>query len=275
MNPEITREAVRSHYDRLSLFYRWLWGEHIHHGFWENGETPAEAQSKLIQRLVARAQIPHGARVLDVGCGFGGSAMWLARELDCSVLGITLSPAQAAIAERKVRAAGLSDRARFEVRDANHLDALRPQSFDVVWVVECSEHLPDKARFVRQCAHLLRPHGVLALAAWLAVGSSPSASNRVEEICRGMLCPSLGSMRDYTDWLAESGFEEIIADDVTENVEKTWEIGEAILRRPLVRALLPWMGKQTRQFARTFPLIRQAYATGAMAFGLFTARKYP
>src|SRR3954468_14084158 len=95
--------AIRDHYDRLSPFYARFWGEHIHHGLWQDGESPAEAQQKLVEELAQRAGIPHATRVLDVGCGMGGSAFWLARELGCSVFGITLSPVQVAIATKRAR----------------------------------------------------------------------------------------------------------------------------------------------------------------------------
>ncbi|RYD68841.1 MAG: methyltransferase domain-containing protein, partial [Verrucomicrobiaceae bacterium] len=87
-------QDVRAHYDLLSPLYRWLWGEHIHHGYWEHDEPRKVAQTQLIARLAARAEITPGSRVLDIGCGIGGSSLWLARELGCEVLGITISPAQ-------------------------------------------------------------------------------------------------------------------------------------------------------------------------------------
>lgn len=65
-------DGIREHYDRVSVYHRAFWGEHIHHGYWENGESPAMTQVKLVERLAARARMPHGARVLDVGCGWGG-----------------------------------------------------------------------------------------------------------------------------------------------------------------------------------------------------------
>src|SRR5262245_65578665 len=85
---------IRRHYDRLALFYRAFWGEHIHHGYWEDEESPETAQEQLVARLAERAAIPPGAHVLDVGCGFGGSAFWLARHRGCGVTGITISPVQ-------------------------------------------------------------------------------------------------------------------------------------------------------------------------------------
>src|SRR6516164_6753789 len=149
-------DAIRTHYDRLAFFYR---------GYWEDEESPRTAQEQLVARLAERADVPQGAQVLDVGCGFGGSALWLARHRGCAVTGITISPVQVQRAAEQARAEHLDDRVRFLVMDANRLD-LPPASFDVVWVVECSEHLADKAGFLGACARALRPGGKLALCAW-------------------------------------------------------------------------------------------------------------
>lgn len=51
-----TTDAVRDHYDRVSVYYRALWGDHIHHGYWEGDESPAEAQVKLVENLAARRE---------------------------------------------------------------------------------------------------------------------------------------------------------------------------------------------------------------------------
>ena len=154
--------AIRNHYDQLSFFYRLFWGDHIHHGYWEDDEAPAAAQENLIARLAERAAVPRGGHVLDVGCGLGGSSFWLARHLGCSVQGITISPAQCAMAATRAREEGLSERVSFAVVDANRLE-LPAESFDAVWVIECSEHLADKADFLRRAARVLRPGGRLVL----------------------------------------------------------------------------------------------------------------
>jgi tocopherol O-methyltransferase len=267
------REAIRTHYDQLSFFYRLFWGDHIHHGWWEGDEPPAAAQENLIAELARRARIARGARVLDVGCGLGGSSLWLARNRDCSVLGITLSRVQASAAAERARQEGLDGRATFAVHDANRLD-LPPESFDAVWIIECSEHLEDKPGFFRSCARVLKPGGRLALCAWLGnPDRGPLHAALVTEVCRGMLCPSLASLDDHVRWMQAAGFEEVEAEDVTRRVEKTWVLCEAILHGPEIGPLLPAVDESTRDFLGVFGTMRRAYATGAMGYGMFTASR--
>lgn len=266
--------AVRDHYDRISVFYRAFWGDHIHHGYFEDHESPARAQVKLIERLAERAAIPKGASVLDVGCGVGGSARWLASHLDCTVLGITLSPVQARMATEAAQREGLGDRVRFDVKDAHALD-FPAETFDAVWVIECSEHLEDKRAFIQACHRVLRPGGTLALCAWLSAERFESAEHArlVEEVCAGMLCPSLARMGDYVRWLHEAGFAAISAEDLTQRVKATWQLCGRIAERPEVRLLTQLSDQQTREFVRSFAAIRHAYDTGAMAYGMLAARK--
>jgi tocopherol O-methyltransferase len=266
-------DSVRIHYDRLAFFYRTFWGEHIHHGYWESDETPEAAQIQLTARLAERAGVPSGAHVLDVGCGFGGSSRWLARQRDCRVTGITISPVQLKRASKLARAEGLADRVRFLIHDANHLD-FPPESFDVVWIIECSEHLEDKARFVESCARALKPGGSLALCAWLDADTGRAEDAQlVAEVCHGMLCPSLGRAADYTNWMRAAGFEEVVFEDVTRRVEKTWDLCLPVVERPAMRALRWLMDKNTKAFVLSFQAIRRAFKEGAMSYGMFTTRK--
>jgi tocopherol O-methyltransferase len=273
MTPDQLVDAIRTHYDQLAFFYRAFWGDHIHHGYWEGEESPATAQVQLLARLADRAAIPNGARVLDVGCGVGGPALWLARQRGCRVTGITISPVQCELATQQAQAEKLDDRVRFLVMDANRLD-LPASNFDAVLVIECSEHLDDKADFLRACAGVLRPGGVIALCAWLSAEHPGHEQSRlIGEVCRGMLCPSLASLRDYSGWLRAAGFDGVVAEDITRRVEKTWDHCTALLERPEIRAFWPLLDEQTRAFVESFATIRRAYSEGAMAYGMFTARK--
>jgi tocopherol O-methyltransferase len=269
----ITVESIRQHYDRLSPLYRMFWGDHIHHGYWMGEQTASEAQIALVRTLADRAGIPSGSHVLDVGSGLGGSAVWLARERQCSVVGLTISPVQLGIAQRQANDAGLIDRVQFRLEDANSLDY--PESFDVVWVVECSEHLFDKADFIRRTAAALRPGGLLALCAWLKADGleSPEQHDTLNRVCRAMLCPSLASKTEYRRWMLEAGFSVGSAEDITTAVSKTWDFCLKIAERPVVQRIVRSAGSDTLQFVSSFSDMAHAYATGVMSYGMFTAVK--
>jgi tocopherol O-methyltransferase len=116
---KISADAVRWHYDLMSFAYRVFWGEHLHHGLFLMGsESPRQAQIRLLELCSTLANVRQRSNVLDVGCGSGGTAIYLARNFQCNVDGLTLSPIQARIVPRKVAHAGISDRVHLQVGDA-------------------------------------------------------------------------------------------------------------------------------------------------------------
>jgi tocopherol O-methyltransferase len=267
-------DEIRKHYDRLSFLYRMFWGEHLHHGYWENDESVPRAQVQLMERLAEQAAVPRGASVLDIGCGLGGSAFWLASQYDCQVTGITISPVQARMGTRKAKARGLSDRVRFQVTDAN-LWQPQPESTDVIWVMESSEHFRDKKDFFERCAVALKPGGILAVCAWLRRDGPVRSDDQelVATIGEAMLSASLDTLTDYKTWMMRAGLVVETAEDITEKIAPTWEHCSRIAERFPVKWLLRFTDAPTRRFVKSFPLMRQAYAKGAMAFGLFAAKK--
>ena len=269
---------VRKHYDRLSFLYRMFWGEHLHHGYWQGcenrDETPAQAQIQLMEQLAQRAAIPRRASVLDIGCGVGGSALWLADRFGCKVTGMTISPVQAGMATRQAKARGLAGRVVFEVKDANRWQP-EPASFDVVWIMESSEHFPDKKHFFERCAIALKPGGTLAVCAWLRRDGPmpPDEQQLVAAIAEAMMSASLDSLGSYSQWMRDAGLSVITADDMTRHVEPTWAHCARIGNNPAVKFFVRFTDGPTRRFVRAFPLMQEAYASGAMAFGLFVAKK--
>jgi tocopherol O-methyltransferase len=267
-------DRVRKHYDRLSFLYRMFWGEHLHHGYWNGGETVEQAQIQLMEQLAQRAGIPRGAKVLDIGCGVGGSALWLADQFGCQVTGMTISPVQAKMATRKAKARGLSERVRFEVNDANQWEP-EPETFDVVWIMESSEHFPDKKHFFERCASALKPGGTLACCAWLRRDGAlrPAEQKLVATIAEAMMSASLDSLSNYRDWMRDAGLTVTAAEDITRHVEPTWARCARIGENPVLKFLVRFTGGPTRRFVKAFPLMQEAYSSGAMAFGLFVAKK--
>src|SRR5262249_30172024 len=159
------------------------------------------------------------------------------------------------------------------VMDANQLK-LAPQSFDVVWVIECSEHIDDKAGLLAACARSLTSGGRLALCAWLATENrTPEHAQLITEVSRGMLCPPLAIPSAYTRWMEAGGLHAIEVEDITARVQRTWTHCAALVERPEVKVMLKLLDNHTRAFVETFGTIHRAFAVGAMAYGMFTARK--
>ncbi|MGE3243993.1 MAG: class I SAM-dependent methyltransferase, partial [Pirellulales bacterium] len=270
---DVEKRVIRGHYDLSTPFYRLLWGPHIHHGYWDADESPRAAQLQLTERLAALAQVSAGERMLDVGCGMGGSSIHLARSRGCHAVGITISPLQRLWAAAAARWHRVAARTEFCCADAEQI-AFEPASFDLVWSVECTEHLFDKPRFFQRAAEWLRPGGTMAICAWLSGEKLDDAQARqVYDVCEGFFCPSLGASGDYVEWMTAAGLQMNHTLDWTDRVTRTWEICRDRVARTRVRSLARWIDRDSVMFLDRFETILAAYRSGAMRYGCFVARK--
>jgi tocopherol O-methyltransferase len=277
--PTVEKRVIRSHYNVATPFYRLFWGQHIHHGLWEGSESPAEAQLKLTETVIREAGLTRDpkaprTRILDVGCGMGGSSIHLAKEWNCDVTGITLSPVQRFWAATASRWSGVARHADFLVADAETVE-LEPASFDIVWSLECTEHLFDKPAFFRRVAGWLRPGGCAAVCAWQAADGilSEDARKQVYDVCEGFFCPSLGSAEDYREWFTDAGLVVERSFDWTDRVAQTWEICARRVKRSRVHWIARLIDRNQVMFLDRFETILRAYKTGAMTYGCWVARK--
>lgn len=271
--PTVRKETVQGHYDLSTLFYWIFWGRHIHHGYWNADESPAVAQQQLIDQLAGLLGVQAGDRVLDIGCGMGGSSIDLARR-GCEVVGVTISPFQRRWASTAARLGRVGRRTRFITADVEQVD-LPAAGFDVAWSIECTEHLFDKPRLFQRIAGWLRPAGRVGVCAWLAGPESQHAGGRelVYRVCDDFFCPSLGTAAEYADWMRGAGLVDVQVHDWTEHVLRTWEICLRRTRRSGVRLLARVVDRDTVRFLDAFETILQAYRTGAMQYGCITARR--
>ena len=266
-----------------------LWGEHIHLGHYGTPPRPVgavdfrQAKAAFVHELVRWSgldQLPTGSRVLDVGCGIGGSARILARDYGLDVLGISISPAQIARATALTPAS--LPRCRFQVMDALDL-TLADGSFDAVWSVEACPHMPDKQRYADELLRVLRPGGLLAVADWNRRDPGVRPLSWLERRVMHQLLvqwahPEFASIPGFRRNLEQSTRGNAIAVETADWSRETlpsWidSILEG-LRRPLAvlslgpRALLLGMRETP-----TLLLMHWGFATGMMQFGVFRGRK--
>jgi len=138
-------------------------GKNVHWGYWEDPakadgsiDSFVEAADALTKKTVLEAPLRDGIRILDVGCGFGGTIQML-NELvkDSHLIGVNIEERQLARARERVQAKN-GNTIEFIHMDANELQFEEP--FDVIFAVECIFHF-DRPRFFRHIKRLLKPEG--------------------------------------------------------------------------------------------------------------------
>ncbi len=264
------KRKIVEHYDLLSPYYHSLWGEHLHHGYWIRGDESKEAaQDQLIEHLARLANLQPGSRVLDIGCGYGGSSLFLAKHYAASATGITISPVQVEMANRAAAAQNLD--AKFLLMDAESLDF--PEPFDLLWSMESISHYHDPAKFFASAAKFLKPGGAFALTDWFRKeGLSAGEKKRyIAPIDKAMFV-ELHEMDEYADFLACSGFRIMHRQDLTENCAKTWEVGVEIIKNKSFWSLAAKLGPDFLTYLKGYQAVRAAIASHNFVYGLFVAK---
>jgi tocopherol O-methyltransferase len=265
------KPKIVEHYDLVSPYYQSLWGDHIHHGYWIRGDESKEtAQIQLIEHLARLANLEPGSRILDIGCGFGGTSNYLAKQYRVSATGITISPVQVEMANREARKQDLD--AKFLLMDAEALNFSEP--FDLLWSVESISHYQDIPKFFSSATKFLKPGGTFALTDWFRKENPTPAERKkyIDPIDKGMFV-ELRGMNDYEGFLTASGLHIVHRQDITANCTKSWDIGLDIIKDKSFWSMAAKLGPQFVANLKAFKAIRTAIATGNFVYGLFVAEK--
>jgi len=159
-----SKRNVAHHYDLSARLYDLFLDANRQYScayFEDPAKTLDQAQADKKAHIAAKLALKPGQTVLDIGCGWGGMALYLNRVADVDVLGITLSEEQLKIARERAVAAGAQDRVRFELLDYRQVTGL----FDRIVSVGMFEHVgpPHYRTFFDKCRDLLAPDGVMLL----------------------------------------------------------------------------------------------------------------
>jgi arsenite methyltransferase len=241
---------------------RWLLGDRLHPG-----------GAVLTARLVDALGVGPGARIADVACGPGASALQAAERAGCHVVGIDLAPANVELARAAASAAGLAHRARFIRGDAEALP-LDDASVDGV-LCECALcTFPDKPAAVREIARVLRPGGALALSDMTAEPNH--LPGELRSLDAWIAC--IGDARPLdalADLLSANGLVVARRERHDEAVHALVERADARLRlaRALPAGVPAALAGSIERGLTIAATARRAIATGALGYGIVVAHR--
>ncbi|CAN0033146.1 unnamed protein product [Pylaiella littoralis] len=285
------KEGIANFYDKSSSIWEDMWGEHMHHGYYVEGNRPKNmedhraAQRFMIGRSLEWAGVQEGSAApktgVDIGCGVGGSSRQISRRFGTSMTGISLSPVQVGRAKALSEEAGLAEKCKFQVADA--LDTpFEEGSFDLVWSMESGEHMPHKPKFVGELVRICAPGGRVLVVTWchrdLEEGETaltPKEEKLLGKINKAYYLPRWCSTADYVKYFEDEGLVDIKRADWTDNIQAS-SFWPAVIRSSVsLKGIFGLIksGPVTIRGAIAMLLMVRGYKMGLVKFALITGRK--
>ncbi len=223
IDDQLKKEIIH-YYDSCEKNYRRWWDLDrslaMHAGFWdETTRNLTEALTNENKVLADIADIKPGERVLDAGCGYGGSSLYLAEQRHAKVTGITLCEKQVRMAQEKATGKYLAYPPEFFVMD--YTQTTFPDNFfDVVWAIESVCHAVDKNDFIKEAWRILKPGGRLILADGFHVKNEYTEEEKklLAKAINGWAVASMESGPNFEAALRDIGFKNITVTDATPKV---------------------------------------------------------
>jgi arsenite methyltransferase len=173
------------------------------------GTTKHMGGFETTKELIALCHIGKDTYVLDVGCGVGATACYLAKRFGCSVVGVDIRESMIARSNERAQKVGVTDRVEFRVADAQNLpfeDAL----FDVVICESVATFIEDKQRVVSECARVTKPGGYVGLNEELWIEVPPAqVVERVRHIWD--IKPDILTLEGWRGLLEGAGLSDVVA----------------------------------------------------------------
>ncbi len=213
-------ETAREYYnsDDADNFYYHVWGgEDIHIGLYASPDEPiADASRRTVARMAEQlGTLDAGARVLDVGAGYGGAARHLARTFGCRVTALNLSEKENQRDRQMNREQGLDH--LVDVVDGSFESIPAGDAeFDVVWSQDAFLHSGQRGRVIREAARVLVPGGDFIFTDPMQADDCPDGV--LQPVLDRLHLDSLGSVGFYRRTAADAGLEEVAAVDLTEHL---------------------------------------------------------
>lgn len=277
-------EDTAQHFEDCHNDYLFAWCNRdnlaFHYGYWDSPE-PYEQHQALMnknQLLYDKVNIQPEDRVLDAGCGIGGSSLWMAKKYKNRATGVTISGKQVAYARKQAMRKGVEDLVNFEVADFCDMP-FEDGSFDVVWAAESVCHTTHKGDFLKEAYRVLRKGGRLVYCDAFMMQREFNAAEWQTMMCffNGWAVPNLCYCNEFEGLLTDQRFENINVDYIHQQTIQSSEYMHKMTKRlqPL-QNVSQWLGLRSKAQTANFQvgyaqyeMFRNRYAE----YCVFTATK--
>lgn len=267
LNESFSSKEIRNYYDRNTARFLMFGGAPaagaIHRKLWGPGVQNQHEALLYVNQLIASslrlsvADTHARNRILDLGCGIGGTAIWLASTFPVDICGITISPVQLREARRRASKATLMGAVEFHQGDFHALSTAEP--WDAAYAIESFSHARSAKSFLKSVSQQLRPSARLILVddfLWIPDGNNsievePEQPSSVERFRRGWRLGNLIGFSQLEQAAGQTGFELISSTNLTEFIRLPRGVG-ASLRRWFSK--LPSIGHYWSSLAGGFAL---------------------
>ena len=187
----------------------------IHYGYWdERVKSFPQSLLRMNEVMMEAANIKPSDKVLDAGCGIGGSSIFLGEKLGCNVTGISLSERQINKAKELAIEKKVEDKVDFRVM--NYCATNFPnESFDIVWGCESICYADDKEQFIKEAYRLLKPGGRLVVADGFVTDFKNNDRSTIRSWLTGWQVNYLETLDRFEEFMSETGFKNIFSSDIS------------------------------------------------------------
>lgn len=214
-------DDIIKYYDETRFDYNVAWinkeNQALHFGYYDEHASKHDKALSNTNRVMADlVHIKEGERVLDAGCGKGGSCFWLVKNRNAQTVGITPVRSQVEDAKKTATELGISEQASFVQADYCNTP-FEAACFDVIWACESVCHAPHKSEFYKEAFRLLKPGGRLVMAEYLRQNRPVSAEgeSRLSNWLKRWMIQDIDTAEEHQQHAIEAGFVHVDIQDVT------------------------------------------------------------